>query len=113
MAGYIEDALHTYQHEKPSRPQDFPYVWMAPIYGKRNQMISHPDTISPIDPSEKKWLQQVLGNFLYYDKAVNASMLMALNSLAAVQTCPTHSTPKEVTQFLNYSMIHSHRIQAQ
>ena len=37
-------------------------------------------------------------------------MLMALNSLAALQTKPKIETAKQITQFLNYSATHPYEI---
>ena len=40
IPGYVRTSLHAFQHEKPKRPQDSPYPWTKPIYGKNNQTLS-------------------------------------------------------------------------
>ena len=37
---YLCAALHAFQQEKPKQPQDSPYPWTQPFYGKNNQMLS-------------------------------------------------------------------------
>ena len=40
IPGYVCAALHAFQHKKPKRPQDSPYPWTQPVYGKNNQILS-------------------------------------------------------------------------
>ena len=40
MPGYIRAALHDLQHKKPKQPQESPYPWTQPVYGKENQTLS-------------------------------------------------------------------------
>ena len=63
-----------------------------------------------MDEHNQKRLQKIVGNFLYYFISTDPTMLMALNSLAAVQKNPTIDTSKQITQFLNYSTTHSEKI---
>ena len=51
----------------------------------------------------KKYIQQVLGTFLYYARAVNLTMLVSLSAIASEQASPTTSTMEKVDQFLDYS----------
>ena len=44
--------------------------------------------------------------FIYYARAIDPTMMMALKSLAAAQTKPTIKTAKQVTQLLNYRATH-------
>ena len=68
-------------------------------------MLSEKSLAEELDENDKKILQKFLGKFLYYARAIYPTMLMAINSLAAVQTNPTIETAKK-TQFLNYSATH-------
>jgi hypothetical protein len=43
MPGYIEDALHKFQHPIPKRPQYAPHNWTVPDYGRRIQYSPLPD----------------------------------------------------------------------
>ena len=51
----------------------------------------------------KKYIQQVLGTFLYYARAADPTILVALNAIASEQASPTKSTMKKVDQFLDYA----------
>ena len=51
----------------------------------------------------KKIIQQVLWTFLYYSRAVDPTMLVALSAIAYEQASPTKSTMKKVDQFLDYA----------
>ena len=53
-----------------------------------------------------KKLQNIVGKSLYDARAIDPTMLMALNSLVVVQTKPKIETVKHITQFLNYSASH-------
>ena len=52
-------------------------------------------------PVDKTFVQQVTGTFLYYAKAVDATMLLALSVIASDQVSPTKNTMKEMLKFLN------------
>jgi hypothetical protein len=51
-------------------------------------------------------LQTVCGQFLFYSRAVDPTMLHELNRLAASQTKGTQSTMAEMIHFLNYAASH-------
>ena len=106
IAGYVGAALHDFQHEKLQLPQDSPYPWTQPIYGKNNPMLSEKAPAEELDENNQKRLQKTVGKFLYYARAIYPTSLMALNSMSAVQKKPTIDTAKQITQFLNYSATH-------
>ena len=51
----------------------------------------------------KKYIQQVLGTFLYYARSVDPTMLIALSAITSEQASPTKSTMERVDQFLDYA----------
>jgi hypothetical protein len=106
MPGYVEAALHKFQHANPSRPQDSPYPWVAPTYGANSQEMPIPQTYPLLEQPQQNQLQQIVGTFLYYARAIDNTMLMALNSLASQQNKGTEHTAKQITQFLNYCATH-------
>ena len=59
-----------------------------------------------MDERNQKRLKKIVGKLLYYARSIDPIMLMALNSLAAVQTKPKIDTAKQITPFLNYSATH-------
>ena len=46
------------------------------------------------------------GTFLYYARAVDATMLVALSAIALEQSAPTERTMKKTKQFLGYVASH-------
>ena len=103
MSGYVCAALQTFQHEKPKQPQDSPHPWTQPICVDNNQMLNEKKIAEELDESNQKGIQKIVGKFLYYARSIDPKIIMALNSLAAVQTKPTIETAKQITQFLNFS----------
>ena len=51
-------------------------------------------------------MQEVVGTFLYYARALDVTMLPALESLATQQASPTENTMTKVKQFLDYAATH-------
>ena len=60
------------------------------------------DNTAPMDKKQVKLLQQVCGTFLYYARAVDCTMLHALNDLATKVNTGTQETANALTHFLNY-----------
>ena len=69
-------------------------------------MLSENAPAEELDENNQEILHKIVRKFLYYDRAIDPAMLMALNSLASVQTNPTIETARQITQFLNYSATH-------
>ena len=51
-----------------------------------------------------------MGNFLYYARVVEPTIIVALNSIASEQTNSTDATTKATTELLNYAMANSEAI---
>ena len=60
------------------------------------------DNYETMDKTQIKLLQQVCGTFLYYARAVDCTMLHALNDLATRVTDGTQTTMKALQHFLDY-----------
>ena len=63
-----------------------------------------------MDGNNQKSLHKIVGKFLYYARSIDPTMLMALNSLAAVNKKPKIETAKQITLFLNYSASHPYAV---
>ena len=59
-----------------------------------------------MDEQNQKRLQKIVGKFLYYARAIDPTILVALNYLVAVRTKLAIETAKQITQFLNYRATH-------
>eukprot|EP00804_Cyclotella_cryptica_P021645 CCRYP_021132-RA/>CCRYP_021132-RA protein AED:0.43 eAED:0.43 QI:0/0/0/1/0/0/3/0/158 len=58
---------------------------------QRKQYVEDPD-LSLLNKQDKTFVQEVIGVFLYYARAVDCTMLTALSSLATQQANPTQTT---------------------
>ena len=56
----------------------------------------------PTTEDEKKYMQRVLGSFLYYAHAIDLSILHALSAIASKQATPTKQSLARVQQLLDY-----------
>jgi hypothetical protein len=55
--------------------------------------MPNPTNTSPLlDNAGKKRIQQIVGSFLYYARAVDPTILMALSDIATQQSAPTENT---------------------
>ena len=94
MPNYVQKNLTKYKHEKPRRPQYCPYEPAPKKYGKAASEATDEEESPAVGEADKKFIQQVLGSFLYYARAVDLTILQALNAIAAEQAHPTKRTLK-------------------
>jgi hypothetical protein len=102
MPGYITKALQRFAHERPRRLQNSPHPHVAPTYGAKAQYVALEEPSEPLDKTGQKYIQAVVGTLLYYSRAVDATMLVALNAIATQQASPTQRTLARVKQLLDY-----------
>ncbi len=102
MPGYIKKLLLKYKHNMPNQPQYFPYSLSPKQYGAKAQ-APLPINISPkLSPEEIKEIQRIVSSTLYYNRAVEITVLMALSSIAIEQTKGTTNTMGKAKQLLDY-----------
>jgi hypothetical protein len=106
MPNYVEKALQRFNHVAPSAPQDSPHAWSKPVYGASTQFTPPEDTTEPLSPKAVTRLQEIIGVFLYYARAIDSSMLVALGSLAAAQSAATEATNIAAQQLMDYAHTH-------
>ena len=85
---------------------DQPHEHAAPVYGARFQYTKDIDTSTELGPVDTEFIQQVTGIFLYYARAVDAMMLMALSVIGSDQLGPTPKTMRKTLTFLDYVPAH-------
>jgi hypothetical protein len=61
MPGYLDKALHQFQHPEPTRPQHSPHAWVELSYGAKTQLTSPEDTSAPLNQAGITHLQEVIG----------------------------------------------------
>jgi hypothetical protein len=102
MPGYITKLLLKYKHRMPTKPQHCPYAPAPKQYGAKAQAPLPIDLSPKWSPDEIKEIQRVIGSILYYARAVDITVLMALSSIAIEQSKGTTSTMERAKQLLDY-----------
>ena len=110
MPDYIPEALKRFKHEKPKIWQGSPHQHTVPHYGAKQQFAETNSDEPMLGKEAKKYIQQVLGTLLYYARAVNLTMLVALSFIASEQASPTRATMKKLDQFLDYAASHEQAV---
>jgi hypothetical protein len=106
MPGYIKAALHKYQHAAAARPEHSPHTWSPPIYGAKTQYVEDKTTSPALSDKDVNKLQELTGTLLYYDRAVDPTLIMPINVLASEQSKATAITADKVIKILNYCNTH-------
>ena len=90
MPGYIQRLLAKLQHLF-TNPQYSPYLVTpyAPLKKGQRQYAQDPDTTDFLTPTETTVIQQIVGSLLYYGRAIDSTILPALNTIALSQAKPT------------------------
>jgi hypothetical protein len=70
------------------------------------QFSPEPDNSRVLDAKDTKRIQEILGTLLYYARAVDSTILVALGSLASEQSKGTELTLQRITHLLNYCATH-------
>ena len=105
MPRYVEQALHTFQHGVPTKPQYSPHPTTPFTYGVKGtcQYATTQDTSPLLPPKEVKHIQSIIGSFLYYARAIDLTMLPALNEISRRQASPTQKTKQQCQQLMDYA----------
>ena len=106
MPSYISNLVKKMQHSPPRKPQHAPHKWIAKRYGRHPQLAPLED-ITPTLPLEGiKFIQKVVGSLLYYGRAIDNTILPAVNELSITQAKPTEKTKEAANMLLDYLMTH-------
>ena len=92
MPGYIKKLLQKYKHKMSTEPQHCPYTPAPKLYGTEAQAPLPVDISPRLSDEEIKEIQRIIGSVLYYARAVNIMVLMALSSITSKQSQDTTNT---------------------
>jgi hypothetical protein len=101
MPGYIKKQLLKYNHIM-HRIQNCPYLPEPKRYGADAQSPLPHDDSRKLNDTEIKQVQKIVGSILYYARAVDMTVLMALSTIASEQTNGTKRTLEKAYQVLDY-----------
>ena len=104
MPGYVEKALQRFGAAK-QRGAKSPLIYTPPIRGEAQQLVPTltEDELTPVDAKTKTFVQEVTGVFLFYSRAVDPTMLTAINKISMQQASPTRATLKAIDRLLSYA----------
>jgi hypothetical protein len=102
MDTYISALLLKYDHPRPRKPQHAPHKHREIIYGAKEHLLPDDDTSPPLDTAGIKRIQGIVGSLLYYARAVDNKLLVALSTISSQQTAATQNTAAAVHQLLDY-----------
>ena len=106
MPGYISKLLHKLQHPHPNKPTHSPHKWQPPQYGSTTQKPVTEPQGPPLTQKETTRLQSIIGSLLYYARAVDPTLLPAINTIAMQQTVATNETMTAAHQLLDFVATH-------
>lgn len=102
MPGYITKMLAEFNHPTPKRPQHSPHPHNPITYGAKTQFAPLPESAPPLNPPAVQRIQRIVGTLLYYARAVDGTLNVALSTLASEQAHATDATTRKVHQLLDY-----------
>ncbi len=83
MPSYIDNLLLKFKHPHPPKPRLSPYACLPISYGAKSQLTPESDTSTLLDDKRKLHIQEIVGSLLYYARAVDNKLLVALSAIAA------------------------------
>jgi hypothetical protein len=102
MPGYVKKKLQEYHHIVSKCIQFCPYMPAPKQFRSEAQSPLPPDLLPKLDKAGIKNIQKVVGSILYYARAINMTVLMALSTIAAEQMIAMERTLAKCTQMLDY-----------
>ena len=103
MPDYVKKALARFNSTN-LKGANSPILYSPPIYGQQVQVAKDIDpNESPLTPAQVLRLQEIVGVFLYYARAVDPTMLPAINKIGSMQANATTAILPDIERFLNYA----------
>eukprot|EP00957_Ditylum_brightwellii_P083967 6382421-Ditylum_brightwellii.AAC.1 len=102
MQDYFIKGLTHFQHPKPHQPQYAPHQWNRLAYGKQLQYVPPSDLSTQLDVKGHCYAQVIDGTWFYYRRAVENTILVALNDFSAQQSATTKNTIKDNGMLMDY-----------
>ena len=102
MPGYIDNMLIKFKHPRPSKPRLSPHACLPIAYGATTQFAPDDDASAILPEDRKRRIQEIVGSLLYYARAVDNKLLVALSAIASRQAQATVATEQAVHLLLDY-----------
>lgn len=104
MPGYVKAALRKLKYIMKKFPEYSPFDFTPIHYGAKGtqQYMAKEDTSNFLTPKETQHIQSIVGSFLYYARALDDTILPALNTIGKQQAQPTHQTKKRCQRLMDF-----------
>jgi hypothetical protein len=102
MPGYIKKKLQEYEDVAGNKRQTCPCSPESKKFGTEAQAPLPPDSSPRPNAKGIKLVQQIVGSILYYARAIDMTVLMALSLIVVEQTNATEKTMDQCIQLLDY-----------
>ena len=89
-------------HKPPATPQLSPHRHRKIVYGAKQQHAPSQDTSPPLNAIGVTRVQRIGGILLYYARAVDNKLLVALSAIGSQQASATENTAAAVHQLIDY-----------
>ena len=89
-------------HDIPFKPQHAPFRHATINYGTKQKFANSPNASPKLDDTGIKRIQAIVSALLYYGRAVENKLLVALSKLGFTQAAATKLTKTDLSQLLDY-----------
>ena len=103
MPIYIPTTLKKFQQKPLSCAQDSPNLWNKPVYVKHIQFATQQSSAPKLNSAGTHCVQFINGNFLYYARAVDSTIIPDINNISTWQSAMTKDTMEKFNQVLDYA----------
>ena len=91
MTKLVKKALDKLQHNPRTKPQYAPHDVNKPTLSPKPQ-LAHEETSLLLSFTDINKIQSIARDFLYYDQAMNSTILPAVNEIVITQSKPIEQT---------------------
>ena len=102
MPDYVKNALTKLNYTSKNHETHSAIKFVKLNYAKAQQVMED-DTTRPLDATEKKHLQSIIGIFLYYARIIDCLMLPAVSMLSTKQSKPTITDMAAADYLMDYA----------
>jgi hypothetical protein len=103
MPGYVTNALTRFG-KLDIKGANSPIVYTPPVYGAKSQTIpADGPPAKPLTEAQTTTVQEIIGVFLYYARAVDPMMITAVNKLGSTQATADTSIFKDTDRLFQYA----------
>jgi len=110
MPGYVQKALVRFG-KTDVRGVNSPLTYVPPNYGAKSQTLK-PDSTGAalLTPAQILYVQEVVGVFLYYSRAVDPLMITAINKIGSRQAGADVTILPDIERFFQYALRWSNNV---